>query len=75
MLSQQGVADLKDALEFIGFTRLRHQARLIRAGKPADNYVSPADLSSRDRSYLKSAFRTVKTMQAVMAARYQTGHF
>lgn len=75
MISQQGVADLADALEFIGYTRLRHQAERIRQGRPADNFISPADLSSHQRSHLKSAFRAVKTMQSVLAVRYQTGHF
>ncbi|MEZ5584904.1 MAG: putative nucleotidyltransferase substrate binding domain-containing protein [Candidatus Competibacteraceae bacterium] len=40
-LSPDGAANLRDALEFIGTVRLRHQARQIKAGKKPDNFMSP----------------------------------
>jgi CBS domain-containing protein len=74
-ISQDGAMDLRDALEFISLTRLRHQARKIRLGEKADNYLEPAALSSFERSHLKDAFGVVKTMQAAMSNTYQAGRF
>ncbi|WP_029009890.1 putative nucleotidyltransferase substrate binding domain-containing protein [Azospirillum halopraeferens] len=74
-LSKEGSLDLIDALEYISLTRLRHQARLIREGRKADNFLEPDELSSFERSHLKAAFTVVKTMQASMAATYQLGRF
>lgn len=75
VVSREGAVDLVDALEFIGQTRLRHQARLIRDGKPADNFMSPDELSGFERSHLKTAFGVVKTMQGALASTYQLGRF
>ncbi|MCF8480462.1 MAG: DUF294 nucleotidyltransferase-like domain-containing protein [Rhodospirillum sp.] len=74
-ISQDGAMDLRDALEFISLTRLRHQARKIRLGEKADNYLEPEALSSFERSHLKDAFGVVKTMQASMGNTYQAGRF
>lgn len=70
-LSKDGMADLRDAFEFIGTVRLVHQAKQIESGKPADNYVSPEELSSLERRHLKDAFEVVSTLQTVMQSRYQ----
>jgi CBS domain-containing protein len=75
VLSNDGAEDLRDALEFISMVRLHHQASRIRAGVPADNFVPPEELSSFDRSHLKSAFGVVKTMQAALSGSYQLGRF
>ncbi len=74
-ISRDGALDLADALEFVALTRLRHQARQIREGRKADNYLSPEELSGFERSHLKTAFSVVKTMQASMANAYQLGRF
>lgn len=74
-LSRDSASDLRDALEFIAMARLRHQAKLIREGKPADNFVPPDELSSFDRAHLKSAFAVVKSMQTALGAAYQAGRF
>lgn len=75
VLSGQGASDLMDALEFIAITRLRHQARRMREGKKADNYLPPDELSAFERNHLKSAFAVVKSMQQSMANTYQLGRF
>jgi CBS domain-containing protein len=75
VLSNDGADDLRDAFEFISMIRLRHQAARIRAGSTADNYVAPEELSSFDRSHLKSAFTVVKTMQSALATTFQLGRF
>lgn len=74
-LSREGAADLRDALEFISMTRLKHQAKMIRAGKPADNFLPPEELSSFERAHLKNAFAMVKTMQASLSSACQLGRF
>jgi CBS domain-containing protein len=74
-LSHEGAMDLRDALEFIGMVRLRHQARQAADGRKIDNHLSPDELSSMERSHLKNAFAVVKTMQASLANTYQLGRF
>lgn len=72
-VSEEGARDLRDALEFIGSLRVQHQARLLKAGKPANNYMSPDNLSHFERSHLKDAFSIVRSMQTVLSQRYQAG--
>jgi CBS domain-containing protein len=74
-VSDEGAADLKHALELIGMIRLRHQARLIKAGKPSDNFIAPDALSNFERDHLKDAFAVVRTMQSALGQRYQAGRF
>ncbi|MES9876672.1 MAG: putative nucleotidyltransferase substrate binding domain-containing protein [Candidatus Sedimenticola sp. PURPLELP] len=70
-VSTDGAMDLRDALEFICDLRIQHQARLIRQGEQADNFMSPEELSHFERSHLKDAFSVVRTMQNVLSQRYQ----
>ncbi len=70
-VSDDGAHDLKDALEFICYLRIQHQARLIKAGEPADNFMSPDHLSHFERNHLKDAFSVVRTMQNVLSQRYK----
>lgn len=70
-LSQQDAADLGDALEFIGYVRLRHQARQLGRGKQPDNLVAPDSLSSFERRHLKDAFKIVSGMQTALEDRFQ----
>ncbi len=74
-LSRDGAANLIDALEFIGTLRMRHQARQIRAGQKADNYLSLDELSSPERGHLKDAFSLINTMQEAMGQRHQAARF
>lgn len=70
-VSGHSAHDLRDALEFIASTRLRHQARQIATGKSPDNYVSPTELSDFEREHLRHAFRVVAKLQEVLVQRYQ----
>ncbi|MCB1716067.1 MAG: cyclic nucleotide-binding protein, partial [Candidatus Competibacteraceae bacterium] len=72
-LSEQGAADLRDALEFISAVRLRHQVRRIRQQLPPNNFVPPDQLSHFERNHLKDAFALVRTMQSVLGQRFQSG--
>ena len=71
VMSQSGAADLLAAFEFIAMTRLRHQARQIRAGKKPDNYMAPNEISHLERDQLKKAFQVVKTIQAALSNAHQ----
>ncbi|MBM6399189.1 putative nucleotidyltransferase substrate binding domain-containing protein [Phycicoccus sonneratiae] len=64
--------DLRDAFEFLGYVRLRHQSAQVRAGLPTDNFVSPADLSSFEKRHLREAFAIVRSAQQSLGRAYQT---
>jgi len=73
LLSQDMSENLQHALEYIANLRIQHQAGQYREGLAADNYLDPDSLSQLQRGYLKDAFQIIKTMQEVLANRYQTG--
>lgn len=70
-VSGQSARDLRDALEFLGTTRIRHQVRQVDAGMAPDNFLAPAELSNFERTQLRDAFEVVKTLQSVLAQRYR----
>jgi CBS domain-containing protein len=70
-ISERDARDLRDALEFIGTVRLKHQARQLAAGHDADNFVVLDELSNFERSQLKDAFSVVQTLQKVLAQRFR----
>jgi CBS domain-containing protein len=69
-ISERSAHDLRDALEFLAATRIRHQARQLEAGLPADNFLRLAELSNFERTQLKDAFAVVQTLQSVLDQRY-----
>ncbi len=70
-ISEQSARDLRDALEFIAFTRIQHQARQIAAGQPPDHHLPLDDISNFERSQLKDAFNVVHSLQNVIGQRYR----
>ena len=70
-LSEEMHANLIDAFEYIGSLRIRHQAKLIRAGLPADNFMPIKDLSGLEKNHLKDSFSIIKTMQQFFESRYR----
>jgi CBS domain-containing protein len=70
-ISEQSARDLRDALEFLAFTRIQHQARQIAAGLAPDNYLNPDDISNFERTQLKDAFTVVQSLQSVLGQRYK----
>ena len=70
-ISEQSARDLRDALEFLAFTRIQHQARQIAAGLDPDNYLNPDDISNFERTQLKDAFTVVQSLQSVLGQRYK----
>lgn len=69
-LSKEGGANLLDAFEFITQLRMEHQARQIRAGKDANNYLPPKDLSKLEREHLKDAFKVIVALQTGIARHH-----
>jgi CBS domain-containing protein len=74
-ISEQSARDLRDALEFLAFQRIQHQARQMSAGKAPDNFLSPDDISNFERTQFKDAFAVVASLQNVLGQRYQAGRF
>jgi CBS domain-containing protein len=70
-VSGQSARDLRDALEFLAITRIRHQARMIEDGSLPDNHLAPSELSNFERTQLCDAFAVVQTLQSVLGQRYQ----
>lgn len=69
VLDHGSAADLRDALEFMSYRRLRHQVRQFRAGQEPDNCIAPAGLTDRQRRHLKDAFTIVRSAQQQMGHR------
>jgi CBS domain-containing protein len=74
-ISEQSARDLREALEFLAFTRIQHQARQISAGQAPDNFLPLDDISNFERTQLKDAFTVVQSLQNVLGNRYQAGRF
>jgi CBS domain-containing protein len=70
-ISEQSARDLRDALEFLAYTRIQHQARQISRGEAPDNFMHPSDISNFERSQLKDAFTVVQSLQNVLGQRYR----
>ena len=70
LLPEDGVGNLRDALEFIAIVRIRHQALAMEDGREPDNNVRPEDLSPFERSHLKDAFQIVSQAQKFLRYRY-----
>lgn len=70
-ISEQSARDLRDALEFLAFARIQHQARQISRGEAPNNFLNPGDISNFERSQLKDAFNVVASLQNVLGQRYR----
>ncbi|HOF63558.1 MAG TPA: DUF294 nucleotidyltransferase-like domain-containing protein [Dermatophilaceae bacterium] len=73
-MSAERGEDLMDALEFISYVRLRHQAAKVRTGQEPNNFVSPSDLSTFERRNLREAFSIVRSAQTSLAQRYPSSY-
>lgn len=66
------VENLLDAHEFLGYTRLEHQGRLVDAGEAPDNHIHPGELSDFERRSLRDAFVIVGKAQSALTVAFQT---
>ncbi len=71
VLSEAGMYDLIDALEFLSIARLKHQSQYILSGRAPDTFISPDELSRVERQRLRQAFLAVRAMQSSLASTYQ----
>ncbi len=71
-LSKEMQDNLLNAFEFISTLRVRHQAEQIKAGLPADNYLSPREISGLEKNHLKDSFSIIKVMQQFFESRNQS---
>lgn len=74
-LSQEGAADLGDALAYICSLRLRHQIKQYTEHQAMDNFIHPAELSNLERQALKEAFGVINDMYKTLQLRYQMDRF
>lgn len=74
-MSNEGSANLIDAMEFIATLRMRHQVAQLKAGRPADNYLPPDELSPLERGHLRDAFKVIVELQEAMDNRYHASRF
>ena len=72
-VSTQGARDLEDAYELIATLRVQHQARQLRSGNKADNFIASDEFSALERSHLKDAFGIIATMQEALEQRHSAG--
>jgi len=49
--------------------------RQLRAGRKANNFLPPEELSALERAHLKDAFGVIATMQTTLEKRYPHGRF
>ncbi|TKD14653.1 cyclic nucleotide-binding/CBS domain-containing protein [Rhodobacter capsulatus] len=66
MIAPGEARDLIEAYDLIAMTRLENQARLIKSGRAADNFLAPSDMSDFERAHLRDAFVVVRTMQSAI---------
>ena len=59
---------MEEAFRLLWQVRLDHQAAMVRAGRPADDFVDPASLGPITRQGLKEAFRIIGREQRGLTA-------
>jgi CBS domain-containing protein len=64
---------LLEAFEFIFTLRLDHQVEQLRNGHAPDDFIDPTTLNPLARSYLRSAFRAIASVQSGLASELSLG--
>ncbi len=72
LLSRYG-EELGHAFEFLSLLRIQHQFEQIQAGRPGDNFIDPASLSTYENKSLKDAFRLISRVQDLIIEQYRLG--
>ncbi|MFA7670086.1 MAG: putative nucleotidyltransferase substrate binding domain-containing protein, partial [Burkholderiaceae bacterium] len=70
LMPPESVKKLREALEFLSFSRIRHQALDIQEGREPDNYIEPENVSAAERHGLKDAFLILSNAQKFLRYRY-----
>jgi CBS domain-containing protein len=69
-ISEDAARSLADGYEFIATLRVRHQAAQLRRGEAPDNFLSPQQLSTLERTHLKEAFNLIASLQRALRNRF-----
>ena len=64
---------LAEAFDFIFALRLDHQVEQLRRGEVPDDFIDPKTLNPLARSYLRSAFRAIASVQSGLATELALG--
>jgi CBS domain-containing protein len=64
---------LAEAFDFIFTLRLDHQVEQLRRGEAPDDFIDPTTLNPLARSYLRSAFRAIASVQSGLASELSLG--
>jgi len=64
---------LAEAFDFIFALRLDHQVEQLRRGEEPDDFIDPTTLNPLARSYLRSAFRAIASVQSGLANELSLG--
>ena len=64
---------LAEAFDFIFALRLDHQVEQLRRGEAPDDFIDPTTLNPLARSYLRSAFRAIASVQSGLANELSLG--
>jgi CBS domain-containing protein len=64
---------LAEAFDFIFTLRLDHQVEQLRRGEAPDDFIDPTTLNPLARSYLRSAFRAIASVQSGLANELSLG--
>lgn len=75
LLNRKDARNLSDAHEFIAHMRLKNQGEQLSAGKTANNYLKPSDISGLLRHQLKDAFEAVHSAQNGIQHKFARGLF
>jgi CBS domain-containing protein len=64
---------LAEAFDYIFALRLDHQVEQLRRGEAPDDFIDPKTLNPLARSYLRSAFRAIASVQSGLATELSLG--
>jgi CBS domain-containing protein len=73
VLERSQALALLEAFEFIFTLRLDHQVEQLRRGEAPDDFIDPTTLNPLARSYLRSAFRAIASVQSGLASELSLG--
>jgi CBS domain-containing protein len=72
-LDRSDARALGEAFDFIFTLRLDHQVEQLRRGEQPDDFIDPTTLNPLARSYLRSAFRAIASVQSGLANELSLG--
>ena len=62
--------ELREAYNLMMLLRMHHHVDLLEQDKTPDNYINPSELTSLQRTMLKSAFKAIEQLHSLLEVRY-----